>query len=260
MKRKTLFSLLTLMLNEVTDAIIERSSFLSNTHGTMQEISNNINILSYIYLHRDPSLAVGGAFYAASSNVLIVSSNFTGNTAEIGGALFAHNSSLRIIGRHYSYNRASYGGVMITSESTIDIDNCTYSDNAAGIDAGVMIAYRDAFSISGSTFASSTANRGGVLMYLNLCLMLLAVLLWIIVQLLVVSSTHHIIVILHFLSSAVCLLTTVQVILVVSCMCYLQDLHFILSAVLFLTTMQFLRVVSCTHIMVPRLILPVVLL
>ena len=153
-----------LILNEVIDTTIERSSFLSNTHGTMQEISNNRIVLSYIYLRRDPSLAVGGAFYAASSNVSIVSSIFTGNTAEIGGALFAHNCSLRIIGSHYSYNRANYGGVMITSESTIDIDNCTYSDNAAGIDAGVMIAYRDAFSISGSTFASSAAaNRGGVL-------------------------------------------------------------------------------------------------
>ena len=155
-----------LILNEVIDTTIERSSFLSNAHDTTQEISNNRTILSYIYEHRDPSLAVGGALYVASSNISIVSSNFTGNAAEIGGALFAHNCSLRIIGSHYSYNRASYGGVMTTSESTIDIDNCTYSDNAAGIDAGVnlMIAYRDAFSISGSTFASSSAaNRGGVL-------------------------------------------------------------------------------------------------
>ena len=156
-----------LILNEVIDTTIERSSFLSNAHDTTQEISNNRTILSYIYEHRDPSLAVGGALYVASSNISIVSSNFTGNAAEIGGALFAHNCSLHIIGSHYSYNRASYGGVMTTSESTIDIDNCTYSDNAAGIYAGVMMTYRDTFSISDSTFASSTANRGGVLLVLD---------------------------------------------------------------------------------------------
>ena len=155
-----------LMLNEVTDATIDRSSFLSNTHGTIfshQEIFNGIKRLKYIYRRRDPSLAVGGALYTASSNVSIVSSNFTGNTAEIGGALFAHNSSLRIIGSHYSYNRASYGGVMITSESTINIDNCTYSHNAAEY-GGVMYTSDSSFDISSSNFSTNSATKcGGVM-------------------------------------------------------------------------------------------------
>jgi predicted outer membrane repeat protein len=154
-----------LVLNEVTAVSIVRSSFLSNTHGSnfrCKEIFRDRAILNYIYLRRDPSLAVGGALYTASGNVSIISSNFTGNTAEIGGALFAYNSSLHIIGSHYSYNRASYGGVIVTSESAITIDSSTLSENAAEIYAGVMVTYKDTFSISGSNFTNNSAIVGGV--------------------------------------------------------------------------------------------------
>ncbi len=159
-----------LLLNEVTAVSIVRSSFISNTHGSMfigQEISTNNGILrhiyGYIYLHQDPSLSLGGALYTASSNILIVRSNFTGNTAEIGGALFVHNCSLRIDESHYSYNRASYGGVIVTSESAITIDSSTLSENAAEIYAGVMVTYKDTFSISGSNFTNNNAIIGGVM-------------------------------------------------------------------------------------------------
>ena len=98
------------MLNEVT-ASITKSSFLSNTQGSILLFDLKFrwlqHLLSYVYLNRNSSLAVGGAVYRAFSNVSIISSKFTDNRAEMGGALFAHNSSLHIVGSTYSYNKAS---------------------------------------------------------------------------------------------------------------------------------------------------------
>ena len=134
-----------LLLNEVKAANITRSSFISNTHGSTFEYSNisnfisNQDILDYVYLERSSSLAVGGALYVVFSNVSVISSKFTDNTAEIGGALFAYNSSIHVIGSTYSYNRAILSGFMVTSESSVNIVNCTFSDNTAEIHSGVMI-------------------------------------------------------------------------------------------------------------------------
>ena len=159
-----------LVLNEVSAASIVRSLFHSNTHSSTFEnhdispspyaSDQNIN---YLYLNRNASLAVGGALYTAFSNVSIVSSQFTHNTAEIGGALFADNSSLHVVGSTYSCNRGSFGGVMITSESSVNIDNCNFSKNAAEIIGGVMITYKDSVSISGSSFTNNSATYGGVM-------------------------------------------------------------------------------------------------
>ena len=151
-----------LVLNQVTDASIAKSSFLSNVHASTFEhhdiITDIDDLLNYLYLNRDPSLAVGGALYTAFSNVSIVNSKFTDNRAEIGGALFAHNSSLHVVGSTYSYNKASFAGVMITSESSININNNSFCGNIARVSSGVAIAYRDSFSISGATFTNNSAN------------------------------------------------------------------------------------------------------
>ena len=169
-----------LVLNQVTDASITRSSFLSNVHASTfehHEISpyaRDQEILNYLYLNRNSSLAVGGALYTAFSNVSIVSSKFTDNRAEIGGALFAHNSSLHVVESTYSYNKASFAGAMITLESSIDIENSNFIENAAMIHGGVMIAYTDIFNINGTTFTNNSANSarssGGVMMTSDLSL------------------------------------------------------------------------------------------
>ena len=162
-----------LVLNEVTTASIARSSFLSNTHNSTFEQHDIPSYPSaqYIvncvldYQNRNSSLAVGGALYTVFSNVSIVSSQFTDNTAEIGGVLFAYNSNLHIVGSTYSYNRANYGGVMTTSESSVNIDNSTFNENTAEFNGGVMVTYTDLFSISDVTFVNNTAEsyRGGVI-------------------------------------------------------------------------------------------------
>ena len=160
-----------LVLNEVSAASIVRSLFHSNTHSSTFENhdisphASNQDMLNYLYLNRNASLAVGGALYTAFSNVSIDSSQFTHNTAVIGGALFADRSSLHVVGSTYSYNRGSFGGVMITSESSVNIDNSNFSKNAAEIIGGVMITYRDSFSISGSSFTNNSATCFGGVMY-----------------------------------------------------------------------------------------------
>ena len=159
-----------LVLNQVTDASITRSSFLSNTHSSTFEhhdITSFDNLLNYLYLYRDPSLAVGGAVYTAFSNVSIVSSKFIDNRAKIGGALFAYSSCLHVVGSTYSYNKASFAGAMITLGSSINIKSSNFIENAAIIDGGVMIAYRDSFGIHDTTFADNSADgsAGVVLTY-----------------------------------------------------------------------------------------------
>ena len=78
-----------LVLNEVTDASITRSSFLSNIRDTtfllQNKIESNINATLSYALDRSSPIAAGGALYTIFSNVSIVNSKFTDNTAEIGG-------------------------------------------------------------------------------------------------------------------------------------------------------------------------------
>ena len=154
-----------LTLNEVTDASIVRSSFLSNTHHHGSTFKHNQDTSKYLYVNQNLLLAVGGALYIAFSDVSVVSSKFTSNTAEIGGALFAHSSCLHIAGNIYSFNKADFGAVMITSESLVNIKNSTFSENAAVLHGGVMIAYGDLFSIDNTTFNSNSAGgSSGVMM------------------------------------------------------------------------------------------------
>ena len=58
---------------------------------------------------------------------------------------------------------------MITSESSVNIDNSTFSKNAAMLHhGGVMISYKDSFSISGATFINNSANGSiGVLLMIR---------------------------------------------------------------------------------------------
>ena len=175
-----------LVLNEVINAIITRSSFLSNTRDTTFLLQNNIesNIiatLSYA-LDRSSPIVAGGALYMVFSNVLIVNSKFTDNTAEIGGALFVHSSNLHVVDSSFCYNGAGdtindiiipqhylhhSGGVMFISDSLCTITNSTFANNAA-VNGGVMfLAGYKFFSIMNSTFTNNSATASGGIMYVS---------------------------------------------------------------------------------------------
>ena len=121
------------MLNEVTDASLTKTSFHSNTPGSIPFELDDVpgfgsdqDILYNPYLNGDSSFMVGGALHIPLSNVFIVDSKFTENT---GGALLAYNSSLHIVGSTCSYNKAEFGGAMITSESTVTIKDSIFNEN-----------------------------------------------------------------------------------------------------------------------------------
>ena len=175
-----------LVLNEVTAAFVERSSFLSNTHGSTFLLADNItsnpfdsssqDILNHA-LDPNSSLAAGGALYTVFSNVSIVNSKFTDNMAEIGGAIFAHKSSLHVVGSTYSNNRAGpvditkvdtdstsqRGGVMFISDSSFRITNSTFTNNTAAQRGGVIVTVDSSFNITNSIFTNNSAGSfGGV--------------------------------------------------------------------------------------------------
>ena len=147
-----------LILNDIPFARIERSSFIFNKHGPYVE-QHSLSLdpskqerIDYLFLKRNSSFSVGGALYAAFSNISILNCKFDLNTAEIGGALFAYNSSIQIIGSTYNLNEASFGGVIVTSESHINVHRTKFSFNAAKIFGGAMITYKDTLIITSTIF------------------------------------------------------------------------------------------------------------
>ena len=162
-----------LVLNEIYNATIVRSSFLSNlllyptasisywvldTYGCTFVIQGEERVLENIKSHLSvPS----GAFYTSFSNVSIISSKFMHNK---GGALVAYNSGLYLARSTYSNNTADFGGVMVTSGSTIYIDNNAFINNTAQSSGGVMVTAESTIYIDNNAFINNTAQSSGGVM------------------------------------------------------------------------------------------------
>ena len=81
-----------------TNTNVVRSSFTSNTVGTYQSYVRILENLRFYDPYRQLSIQsysarVGGALLVASSNLVISSSHFDSNTAELGGAIFSELGS-----------------------------------------------------------------------------------------------------------------------------------------------------------------------
>ena len=157
----------TLVLNNIGDAFIVRSSFIdcgNIRQNRSRRFWNDRVVLYYVYLERSTTLLTGGAVYISFSNVSILSSNFIYNRADIGGALFAHKSNVSIAGNTFTHNRARLGGVIVTSESTVIVDNSTFSENTGEIFGGVLLSYQDSFRINSTYFVNNIAGVDGGVM------------------------------------------------------------------------------------------------
>jgi predicted outer membrane repeat protein len=75
----------------------------------------------------------GGALFAESSPIGIVSCTFRGNTAAAGGGAIAVRDStdLNIRGSMFTENRSSTGGAVIADHSSVDIQRSIFSKNRA---------------------------------------------------------------------------------------------------------------------------------
>ena len=109
------------------------------------------------------SLTVGGALDIHRSNVWMVNSNFTNNSAGYGGTLHAQGSSIYMSDCFFGYNRATKGGVMGTSDSSVTVINCTFINNEADTSGGVMHSLQDLYSITDCSFNGNSAHASGVM-------------------------------------------------------------------------------------------------
>ena len=154
----------------VSFAIIARSSFLFKSHLNNNSedliqttIKNDLDFFVNYYLEQNVSFSTGGTLFVANSNVVIESSTFWKNKAELGGVLFAHNSSISLFSSTFSYNNAEDGAVMATSQSSLDVKNCNFSGNVAEYFGGVMLSYKDSYTITSTNCQNNSAgSTGGV--------------------------------------------------------------------------------------------------
>ena len=156
-----------LVLNKVTDASITRSSFFSNVHDSniLLHIEESLitSIVDTVINYASDQfeslpLTIGGALLMISSDVSIVNSKFTDNTAVTGGALFVHNSSLRVVKSGFCHNRA---GDINVENSNINADDYYY------LGGGVMLISDSSCTITNSIFTNSAAYFGGVMYVLQ---------------------------------------------------------------------------------------------
>ena len=148
--------------NEISNATIVRSSFLSNSLN-YHNISKN-KLLDYVYFEQSTPR---GVLYTAFSNVSVINCKFMHNRAStIGGALVVYNSSLYLARSTCSNNTANLakiGGVVVLTGSKVNIDSNSFINNAAQY-GGVIVAYNDTLTISSTTFANNSAGiSGGVI-------------------------------------------------------------------------------------------------
>ena len=174
-----------------SSAVIERSSFISNTIGKIMEIDEVIPVHA------------GGAIALAQSDVTIMDSTFTQNSAEIGGALFADDgSTVTIINSIFERNHVTcqtgcygndchngcmitipllsndsnyldiielfpHGGAIVMQHSKIEISGCRFTNNsAAGYhNGGSMYIWESTAIIRNSEFNNSTAGKSGGAIY-----------------------------------------------------------------------------------------------
>ena len=166
-----------LLLNNVTNATISKSSFSNNTFGILPPtflFFFDPAVLDHVYFEQNTSFGTGGALHAINSNISIINSHFSHNSVGIGGAILARRSTLNIASSTFTKNNATFGGVIVTSESTVDINSYSvFSDNTAYTGA-VMMAYNDSLTIRSSNFSRNEALLDGGVMVVYESLLMLA--------------------------------------------------------------------------------------
>ena len=172
--------------------IIEDSLFWGKKNGgtAMELLYTNADILgtAFInnkasYVNTEQNLTLGGALILTESNVVIINSSFTNNSAGVGGALYGEFSSMSfknisIINSTFIGNHASiFGGAlyfqfvdsssipmylksnsidatMMSTRPLVKVFGCHFSDNSASLDGGVLAVYDINLDISNSQFVN----------------------------------------------------------------------------------------------------------
>ena len=81
----------------------------------------------------------GGGIYTQNSDLTIINTTFTGNTANYGGGTYNENSSPMILNATFSHNSASsYGGGMYNKNSSPTLIHSILTNNSAFFNGGGM--------------------------------------------------------------------------------------------------------------------------
>ena len=164
-----------LILNEVAAAKMVRSSFCLNTSGRFKQhillmgLNRVLDYFSQEWPGYSKTPLVGGALYAAFSNVSVKDSKFNSNRAKLfGAALAAVVSNISITNCTFMFNKAgeknlsqfSGFGVILSYQSHIHIVNSIFFGNTALI-GGSLLCLASSLHIISSNVSNSTSLCGG---------------------------------------------------------------------------------------------------
>ena len=99
-----------------------------------------------------------------ASNVTIIDSNFTANTAQYGGAVYAERSVVSIKNSHFEDNTVQHGdgGAIFARESEVTLERNFFTANRAdSYSGGAVYAPQCNITLMGNNFTKNTAQYGG---------------------------------------------------------------------------------------------------
>ena len=117
--------------------------------------TNNATIIDCVF--KNASSMVGGAYIQLGGNLILNSSNFTGNNARVGGAVYVSFSNSTIDDCIFDSNEASdnYGGAIFCDRSNMTLTNSRFINNSAYL-GNAVYAYDSWYNVTGCQFTGNT--------------------------------------------------------------------------------------------------------
>ena len=116
--------------------------------------SFNATIIDCVF--KNASSMVGGAYIQLGGNLILNSSNFTGNNARVGGAVYVSFSNSTIDDCIFDSNEASdnYGGAIFCDRSNMTLTNSRFINNSAYL-GNAVYAYDSWYNVTGCQFTGN---------------------------------------------------------------------------------------------------------
>ncbi len=137
--------------------------------------SGSLEILNSSFSGNSVENTGGGVLYADSTNILVDGAQFQSNSAGVelkkwnsgrGGVGYISGSNMTLINSDFTNNSAWWsGGALCTFGNITTIKTCNFVENSATIDGGVLYVASGSLGIEDSNFTSNhvVENGGGVL-------------------------------------------------------------------------------------------------
>ncbi|EGG17777.1 hypothetical protein DFA_08776 [Cavenderia fasciculata] len=157
---------LILIFNSLASSILSECVFTNNQavgNGSLISAFESTNVV-FVESSVTSNLNTS-AFTLTNSDIQVLDSNFTSNTAPYNGQIVATNSRVGLYNSSFISNSAVQGGVVSAlSTSIVTISGCDFSGNSASQEGGAIYSsnsYIGAF--NGSQFIGNAARNGSIL-------------------------------------------------------------------------------------------------